>query len=136
MISSIPATVTRPGISPRVTAASTAPNSGVAASSGLVRAAPMRFWLAFSSVQPTEKCTRPAATKAASAPGDAERARPRSTVASVAASRMTVETASCRKVDCHTSIPRIACRLRLWNSPKPTPARVAQTGPLMRRRCG
>jgi hypothetical protein len=31
------------------------PNSGVAASTGLVRAAPIRFWLAFRKDQPMEK---------------------------------------------------------------------------------
>ncbi len=107
-ISAMPRTVTAPGISPRVTAARMVPNSGVAASSGLVRAAPMRFWLAFSSVQPTEKCTSPAPRNAASASGVTARSSLRSSVASVPATSTTLDTASWRKVDRHTSMPRTA----------------------------
>ena len=41
----------------------TAPNTGVVASSGLERAAPMRIWLMFKNVQPTEKWMTPASEK-------------------------------------------------------------------------
>ena len=36
------------------------PVDGVRREQGLVRAAPIRIWLMFNSVQPTKKCTRPA----------------------------------------------------------------------------
>ena len=70
---------TASGSWPTVSAASAIPNSGTVVSSGLVRAAPIRFWLMFNSVQPAMKCRTPAPAKYrsddAGAPAEVRRGR-------------------------------------------------------------
>ncbi len=98
-ISATPRRLTAPGTSCSVRAAMTAPNRGAAARRGLVRVAPIRFWLAFSSVHPRKKCTIPASANSPMAPGGACRSRLKSSVASEATVRITALTDSWMKVD-------------------------------------
>ena len=99
IVSAIPASAAPRGNSEAKTAANTSPNSGVVASSGLVRAAPIRAWLKLSVVQPTKKCTRPASAKAASPQAETSASSLTSSVATAAIARISAATSSCRKVE-------------------------------------
>ena len=111
-------------------AASAIPNSGTVVSSGLVRAAPIRFWLTFSSVQPAMKCRTPAPAKDRSDVAGAPARSPRPPLTTLAASSAAAATAIWTNVEANGSMPRTARMFSVWNSPKPTPEAAATTAPL------
>ena len=129
-MSAIAGTSAAAGSWPTVTAATAIPNSGTVTSSGLVRAAPIRFWLRLRQVQPATKCRTPAAANQASdepgAPASAS-SPPLTALATISAS---AATAICTNVEANGSIPRTARMFSVWNRPNPMPDAAATTAPL------
>ena len=68
-------------------------------SSGEVRAAPIRRWLRFRNVQPSRKCTTPAAAKAISGHASASSSRVRSSVATATPSSASAAMTRLRNVE-------------------------------------
>jgi hypothetical protein len=114
MIGTIAASAVALGSSPRVTAASTTPNSGVRVMSGAVREAPIRIWLMFRNSQPSTKWMIPAMANSAIASPLASPSWVRSSDRRLARTSTAVAANSWRNVETHgSSMPRIARLLRL-----------------------
>ncbi len=94
-----PASARRWGTSRSAKAAIIVAKSGTVLISGLVRAAPMRFWLALRNVHPMKKWKSPAIPKLIRAGVLAARSRLHCPAAREIAARTSVLTISCRNVE-------------------------------------
>jgi hypothetical protein len=84
-------------------------------------------------VQPSRKCTTPAAEKAISGHAPASSSTERSSVATATASRATAAMTRLMKVETYgSSMSTSARRLRLWKSPNPMPEATAQRAAVTR----